>query len=131
MAQNSDRAKRSKKGLLTKETERVAFAQLARNSALELILTFMLLFGVTSIVRWVIGPSLISHLTFAQKQGGSKLGKLVPKWHTAWDWKALRREVCHHDNAVGSIDDETLHIVCSVSGLGIRLAPIGFLRPVA
>jgi hypothetical protein len=70
-------------------------------------------------------------LTFAQKQGGSKLGKLVPKWHTAWDWKALRREVCHHDNAVGSIDDETLHIVCSVSGLGIRLAPIGFLRPVA
>jgi hypothetical protein len=71
------------------------------------------------------------HLTFAQKQGGSKLGKLVPKWHTAWDWKALRREVCHHDNAVGSIDDETLHIVCSVSGLGIRLAPIGFLRPVA
>jgi len=72
-----------------------------------------------------------SHLTFAQKQGGSKLGKLVPKWHTAWDWKALRREVCHHDNAVGSIDDETLHIVCSVSGLGIRLAPIGFLRPVA
>jgi glycerol uptake facilitator-like aquaporin len=60
MAQNSDRAKRSEKGLLTKETERVAFAQLARNSAFELILTFMLLFGVTSIVRWVIGPSLIS-----------------------------------------------------------------------
>jgi hypothetical protein len=60
MAHNSDRAKRSEKGLLTKETERVAFAQLARNSAFELILTFMLLFGVTSIVRWVMGPSLIS-----------------------------------------------------------------------
>jgi glycerol uptake facilitator protein/aquaporin Z len=37
-------------------------AQLARHSALELILTFILLFGVTSIVRWVIGPSLISRV---------------------------------------------------------------------
>ena len=35
-------------------------AQLARNTAYELILTFILLFGVTTIVRWVIGPSLIS-----------------------------------------------------------------------
>src|SRR6266404_4358155 len=43
-----------------KEVERVALAQLARHSALELVLTFMLLFGVTSIVRWVIGPSVIS-----------------------------------------------------------------------
>src|ERR1700724_3260383 len=38
----------------------VAFARLVRSSALELILTFFMLFGVTSIVRWVIGPSLIS-----------------------------------------------------------------------
>jgi glycerol uptake facilitator-like aquaporin len=45
-----------------KETERVASAQLARHSALELILTFILLFGVTSIVRWVIGPSLFSRV---------------------------------------------------------------------
>ena len=45
-----------------KEAERVASAQLARNSARELILTFTLLFGVTSIVRWVIGPSLISRV---------------------------------------------------------------------
>ena len=45
-----------------KEAERVALAQLARHSALELILTFILLFGVTSIVRWVIGPSLISRV---------------------------------------------------------------------
>jgi glycerol uptake facilitator-like aquaporin len=45
-----------------KEAERVALAQLARHSALELILTFTLLFGVTSIVRWVIGPSLISRV---------------------------------------------------------------------
>jgi glycerol uptake facilitator protein/aquaporin Z len=37
-------------------------AQLARNSAFELILTVILLFGVTSIVRWVIGPSLISRV---------------------------------------------------------------------
>ena len=43
-----------------KEAERVALAQLARNSAFELILTVILLFGVTSIVRWVIGPSLMS-----------------------------------------------------------------------
>ena len=45
-----------------KEAERVALAQLARNSAFELILTVILLFGVTSIVRWVIGPSLISRV---------------------------------------------------------------------
>jgi glycerol uptake facilitator-like aquaporin len=45
-----------------KEAERGALAQLARHSALELILTFILLFGVTSIVRWVIGPSLISRV---------------------------------------------------------------------
>ncbi len=43
-----------------KEVERVALARLARHSPLELTLTFILLFGVTSIVRWVIGPSLIS-----------------------------------------------------------------------
>src|SRR5258705_705615 len=43
-----------------KDVERAASARLARHSALELILTFILLFGVTSIVRWVIGPSLIS-----------------------------------------------------------------------
>jgi glycerol uptake facilitator-like aquaporin len=45
-----------------KIAERVALAQLARHSARELILTFTLLFGVTSIVRWVIGPSLISRV---------------------------------------------------------------------
>jgi len=36
--------------------------RLARDSSLELLLTFVLLFGVTSIVRWVIGPSAISRL---------------------------------------------------------------------
>jgi glycerol uptake facilitator-like aquaporin len=40
--------------------EHVAFARLARDSAFELMLTFVLLFGVVSIVRWVIGPSPIS-----------------------------------------------------------------------
>jgi len=35
-------------------------ARLAQDSARELVLTFILLFGVTSIVRWVIGPSPIS-----------------------------------------------------------------------
>ena len=43
-----------------KEAQHVPPAQLARNTAYELILTFILLFGVTTIVRWVIGPSLIS-----------------------------------------------------------------------
>src|SRR5260221_11546662 len=42
------------------DPQAVTFGQLVRHSALELILTFILLFGVTSIVRWVIGPSLIS-----------------------------------------------------------------------
>src|SRR6266478_7494776 len=34
--------------------------ELARHSALELILTSILLFGVTTIVRFVVGPSAIS-----------------------------------------------------------------------
>ncbi len=42
--------------------EHVTFAGLVRHSALELILTFLMLFGVTSIVRWVIGSSLISRM---------------------------------------------------------------------
>jgi hypothetical protein len=45
----------------------VTFGQLVRHSALELILTFLILFGVASIVRWVIGPSLISR-TFPEIQ---------------------------------------------------------------
>src|ERR1700752_4683919 len=43
-----------------KQAERVAVIQLGRHTAYELILTSMLLFGVASIVRWVIGPSEIS-----------------------------------------------------------------------
>jgi glycerol uptake facilitator-like aquaporin len=38
----------------------VSFGRLARDSVFELILTSALLFGVVSIVRWVIGPSPIS-----------------------------------------------------------------------
>jgi hypothetical protein len=45
---------------LSKNMEHVAFARLARDSAFELMLTLVLLFGVVSIVRWVIGPSPIS-----------------------------------------------------------------------
>jgi glycerol uptake facilitator-like aquaporin len=45
---------------LPRNVEHVAFARLARDSAFELMLTFVLLFGVVSIVRWVIGPSPIS-----------------------------------------------------------------------
>jgi glycerol uptake facilitator-like aquaporin len=39
---------------------RVSFGRLAQHSVFELILTSVLLFGVVSIVRWVIGPSPIS-----------------------------------------------------------------------
>ena len=46
----------------TQKVEGLRFDQLARNTARELILTFILLFGVTSIVRWVIGPSVISKM---------------------------------------------------------------------
>jgi glycerol uptake facilitator protein/aquaporin Z len=38
----------------------VSFGRLVRDSVFELILTSILLFGVVSIVRWVIGPSRIS-----------------------------------------------------------------------
>ena len=41
---------------------RVSFGRLARDSAFELILTSVLLFGVVSIVKWVIGPSPISRM---------------------------------------------------------------------
>jgi glycerol uptake facilitator-like aquaporin len=44
----------------SKNVEQAAFPRLARDSAFELMLTFVLLFGVTSIVRWVTGPSPIS-----------------------------------------------------------------------
>jgi glycerol uptake facilitator-like aquaporin len=40
----------------------VASARLARDSLFELVLTFVLLFGVTTIVRWVVGPSPISRV---------------------------------------------------------------------
>jgi glycerol uptake facilitator protein/aquaporin Z len=45
---------------ITHKVEGVAIVQLGRHTAYELILTSMLLFGVASIVRWVIGPSVIS-----------------------------------------------------------------------
>ena len=45
---------------LPKNAGRPGFVRLARDSAIELILTSILLFGVVTIVRWVIGPSPIS-----------------------------------------------------------------------
>ena len=41
-------------------TGRSQSVELARHSALELMLTAILLFGVTTIVRFVVGPSPIS-----------------------------------------------------------------------
>jgi glycerol uptake facilitator-like aquaporin len=46
--------------VLPSNAGRVSFGRLARDSIFELILTSVLLFGVVSIVRWVIGPSPIS-----------------------------------------------------------------------
>jgi glycerol uptake facilitator-like aquaporin len=46
----------------SKNLEQIAFARLARDSAFELMLTSVLLFGVVSIVRCVIGPSPISRV---------------------------------------------------------------------
>src|SRR6201993_1376999 len=40
--------------------QQLPLARILRDSALELFLTFLMLFGVVSIVRWVIGPSPIS-----------------------------------------------------------------------
>jgi glycerol uptake facilitator-like aquaporin len=42
--------------------EHVTFARLARDATFELVLTLVLLFLVATIVRWVIGPSLISRV---------------------------------------------------------------------
>ena len=43
-----------------KQVRQLTTVEILRGSALELLLTFLMLFGVTSIVRWVIGPSPIS-----------------------------------------------------------------------
>ena len=40
----------------------VPLARILRDSTLELLLTFCMLFGVASIVRWVVGPSPISRM---------------------------------------------------------------------
>jgi glycerol uptake facilitator-like aquaporin len=47
---------------LPKNAGRLGIVRLARDSAIELILTSILLFGVVTIVRWVIGPSPISRV---------------------------------------------------------------------
>jgi glycerol uptake facilitator-like aquaporin len=52
-------ASRSDKGHMT-TGRRPQFGLLIRNSVLELILTSVLLFGVTTIVRFVVGPSPVS-----------------------------------------------------------------------
>jgi hypothetical protein len=44
------------------KAERSTVTRILRDSALELLLTFCLMFGVTTIVRWVIGPSPISRI---------------------------------------------------------------------
>jgi glycerol uptake facilitator-like aquaporin len=45
---------------VNKQARQLTAVKILRDSALELLLTFLMLFGVTSIVRWVIGPSPIS-----------------------------------------------------------------------
>src|ERR1700676_784995 len=63
------------------KAERVTITRILRDSALELLLTFLMLFGVTSIVRWVIGPSPLSR-TIPQTQAqllivGSHVAALI------------------------------------------------------
>ena len=48
--------------MATVTNPQLPFARILRDSALELLLTFLMLFGVISIVRWVIGPSPISRM---------------------------------------------------------------------
>jgi glycerol uptake facilitator-like aquaporin len=45
---------------MNNQEQRLPFTRIIRHSALELLLTSVMLFGVTTIVRWVIGPSPIS-----------------------------------------------------------------------
>ena len=40
---------------MNNQVEKLSIIRILRDSALELLLTFLMLFGVTSIVRWVIG----------------------------------------------------------------------------
>ena len=47
---------------MNNQVEKLSIIRMLRDSALELLLTFLMLFGVTSIVRWVIGPSPISRM---------------------------------------------------------------------
>jgi glycerol uptake facilitator-like aquaporin len=47
---------------MSRQVKQVSLARIVRDSALELLLTFLMLFGVISIVRWVIGPSPISQM---------------------------------------------------------------------
>jgi len=58
---------------LPKNAERLGIVRLARDSAIELILTSILLFGVVSIVRWVIGlhPSHVRSLGSMLNSGSS------------------------------------------------------------
>src|SRR6202045_159309 len=47
---------------MNNQVEKLSIIRILRDSALEMFLTFLMLFGVTSIVRWVIGPSPISRM---------------------------------------------------------------------
>ena len=47
---------------VSNQGQRLSLARIVRDSALELLLTFLMLFGVVTIVRWVIGPSPISQM---------------------------------------------------------------------
>ena len=66
---------------------RVSLGRLARDSAFELILTTVLLFGVVSIVRWVIG--LLATGSFRRVVNGAcwiagRLDELQPRRDDFW-----------------------------------------------
>jgi glycerol uptake facilitator-like aquaporin len=66
---------------IDKKMRKLTLTRIFRDSALELLLTFCLLFGVVSIVRWVLGPSPISRsvpeIRFELLIAGVAVGMLV------------------------------------------------------
>jgi len=67
------------------DPERVTFARLVRDSALELLLTFLMLFGVTSIVRWVI-----TRLPQMLERGFSQVARVNPAAMTLGQQLSIR-----------------------------------------